>query len=199
MAEAAINWDENLPSGSSAVKLGDNDIRNLTVALGDGLDAEHHWDNTQGTANRGLHRPGSGRAYVDVQSNLSDSGTSAKGKLYYASDRSRLFVTPLSTVTCFVGGYDVPIVRTVDDVRPIADGLSVPYIESGSGAGGTNVAFAGKNYTTPPVVFTTSDTEAAGYCWVSSVTSGGFAAETGPVGGGDFTWLSLGTYPLVSL
>jgi hypothetical protein len=104
---ASNRWDENVPSGSSAINLGDDDIRSLTTSLRIGLDDEHHWDSTLGDANRGTHRLGSARAYVDNQSNLSASGTSYTGRLYWADDTGRLFVTPNSGVTAFSGSTAV--------------------------------------------------------------------------------------------
>lgn len=192
MPESTINWDENLPSGSSAIKLGDDDVRNLTVALGDGLDAEHHWDNTQGSANRGLHRKGSARAYIDVQSRMSGSGSSEAGKLYFASNTSRLFVTPDSGTSVQVGSIAHPEVIEIRDA--VAYGPQFrPVIEAGSGtgaSGGAGVVVFNSEYEVAPVVIAVATTAVG--VGISSITIGGFAADTNP-SGGDFYWQSIGT------
>ena len=187
--EATINWDENLPSGSSAIKLGDDDVRNLTVALGDGLDAEHHWDNTQGSANRGLHRKGSARAYIDIQSRMSGSGSSEAGKIYFASNTSRLFVTPDSGNSVQVGSIAHPEVIEISGAVAYGPRFR-PVIEAGSGTGGTEIAFSSE-YETPPIVVATPVTETA--FGISSITVGGFAADSTPASGSAFYWQSIGT------
>jgi hypothetical protein len=196
MAEATINWDEDLPSGSSAIRLGDDDLRSLTTSLGDGLDAEHHWANAQGVANRGLHRKGSGRAYLDVQSNLSDSGTSAAGKIYVTSDTSRAFYTPDSGVTGFLGGHLVPEVVGHNSVAHYPGQNARFAMEFGVDTASVSVAFTNA-YETPPVVTATSLASTSVFANVSVVTAGGFLVndydDTGALVGEDFHWISLGT------
>ena len=199
MPETDVGFYEYLPSGSSAIKLGDDDIRSNFTAIARGLDAEHYFaagsDGDNESQQRGLHRKGSARAYVDVESRDSASGSSEAGKLYFASNTSRLFVTPEST--SFTGVL-VGSIRHLEvlEIRGQTSGSTDynPVMEAGVGAGGTNVAFE-HEYDIQPIVVV-SAAGAGTYAYTSSVTSGGFAAETGVATGGDFNWMSIGTESL---
>jgi len=100
---ASNTWDEDTPSGTSEVRQLDDEWNSFKTNLGGGLDDEHEWDTTEGVANRGTHRQGSARAFLDIESNLSVSGTSFIGRLYVASDTSRFFCIPDSGQTIFLG------------------------------------------------------------------------------------------------
>lgn len=104
---STINWNEALPSANSAVGRSPSEIRSLwsSVAVGlHGTDGPLYWDGSGGGSelSRGTPRPGGFRTYYDVQSNASYSGLDAVGRLYFASDTTRL-LTFTSTGTYLVG------------------------------------------------------------------------------------------------
>lgn len=96
-------WDNATPAGSESVSLGDDRIRSLKTSVQQVLDAEHVFG-ASGGAGTGIHRPGSAMAAVGTQSLVSSADT--EGRIFYASDTSRLFATP-SNGTVFIGGPTV--------------------------------------------------------------------------------------------
>lgn len=98
-----VGWDNTSPGANDGAGLGDDEIRSLKTSMQSALDSEHQWSETGGSGT-GLHRPGTGRAFHDLQSNLSAGGQSGRG--FFASDTSRFFMvgTVASRVTNYIGG-----------------------------------------------------------------------------------------------
>jgi len=87
-------WSEAVPSGSSAVGQFPNYARSVWAAISTGMAVEHLWNASGGgsEASAGDLRPGGSRAFFDVQSQSSAPGSQQTGRLFFASDASRLFV-----------------------------------------------------------------------------------------------------------
>lgn len=86
-------WTETIPSGTSAVGTFPAFGRATFVAISGGMAVEHVWNGTGGgsDASTGDLLPGASRAFVDVQSQSSAAGSQMTGRLFFASDTSRLF------------------------------------------------------------------------------------------------------------
>lgn len=56
-----VRWDENLPSGSSGINLGDDDLRSRATNLRGALADEHNWPTGPSSADRGTHSPNASR------------------------------------------------------------------------------------------------------------------------------------------
>lgn len=94
-----VAWDESTPADGDSLGQGDDIIRSLKSAIRTGLDSEHVWPSSGG-AGVGVHRAGSARAFVGVQSLVSSADTA--GRLMVTSDTSRLFGVG-SNGTCLLG------------------------------------------------------------------------------------------------
>jgi hypothetical protein len=103
-----IGWDENVPSDTESLGLGDDRIRSLKTSLRQGLDDEHNFPSSGGD-NVGYHKYGSARPYFGTQSRVSSSGTNSR--LMLTSDTSRLFGVG-SGGTVLVGGSTVISIGT---------------------------------------------------------------------------------------
>src|SRR5205807_4283860 len=79
-------WNEQSPAETDIADSAP--IRSIVTSVQNGLAVEHNWPSASG-ANFGYHLLGSARAFYDVESNVSSSGTD--GRLYVASDTSRIF------------------------------------------------------------------------------------------------------------
>lgn len=84
---ADISWSENAPADGDSAGLGAAEFRSLKTALRTAVNEEHVFPTSSGPA--GIHKLGSGRPYVGLQSAASSSGTD--GRLFHASDTSQLF------------------------------------------------------------------------------------------------------------
>lgn len=85
---APLLWNQAAPADTDNAGAGAGEFRSLKTSLEAGLAVEHNWPTVSGP-NFGVHLPGSARAYYDLQSNVSSTGTD--GRLMVASDVSRLF------------------------------------------------------------------------------------------------------------
>lgn len=94
-----IGWDETAPADSSSAGLGDDHMRSIKTSVRQLVGAEHVFSSGGGNA-QGVHLPGSARMWFGAQSAVSSSGTD--GRLYWASDTSKLF-HPGSGGTCLIG------------------------------------------------------------------------------------------------
>lgn len=85
-----ISWNEAIPSIASTVGSFPPYAKSVWTAIATGMAVEHIWDGTGGgsAASRGDLRPGGSRAFFATQSASSSSFT---GKLFFASNVSRLF------------------------------------------------------------------------------------------------------------
>lgn len=98
-----ILWNEAAPGDTDNAGAGAGVIRSLETSLRYGLGQEHNWPAASGAA--GIHLLGSARAFFDLQSNLSSSGTD--GRLMVTSDTSELFHVGSNTTPMFLGGSKV--------------------------------------------------------------------------------------------
>jgi len=94
-------WNETTPAETDIADAAPS--RSIETSLRFGLAVEHNWPNSSGP-NFGYHLLGSSRAYYDVESNVSSSGTD--GRTMVTSDTSRLFHVG-SAGTMFLGGSRV--------------------------------------------------------------------------------------------
>lgn len=85
-----ISWNEAIPSITSTVGSFPPYAKSVWTGIAIGMSVEHLWDGTGGSSgvSRGDLRPGASRAFFAAQSASSSSFT---GKLFFASDVSRLF------------------------------------------------------------------------------------------------------------
>lgn len=85
-----IGWNESVISITSTVGSFPPYAKSVWTAIATGMNVEHFWDGTGGasSASRGDLRPGASRAFFATQSASSSSFT---GKLFFASNVSRLF------------------------------------------------------------------------------------------------------------
>lgn len=210
---ASTSWRSFAPSGTSPGKYGDDDIRSHITSIGDALDGEHYWDKDAVTTERGRHRQGSARAYLDAESNLSGSGVSESGKLYITSDTSRVFYTPDSGITGFVSpgpktpevfGYSAAI---TPGVTPDPD-YAVAYhaqnvrnvIEVGYSTGDSVISYANLYETPPRIICTSQDSDSFGVN-ISVFSNRGFIpityySSSGATGSQcELFWMSVGTLP----
>jgi len=97
-------WNEAVPSGTSAVGQFPGWAHAVFSTIGAGLGIENYFLGSGGVsdASHVAARPGGSRAYVDVQSNSSTPTSQSTGRLFLASDVSRLFAY-FSTGTYLVG------------------------------------------------------------------------------------------------
>lgn len=146
-----INWNEGSPADTDSAGLGDDQIRSLKTSIRVGLDSEHVWPSSGGDA--GVHRLGSARPYVGVQSLVSSSGTD--GRLFQASDTSRLFGVG-SGGTTFLGG---PTVISAGSFPGTVPQRAIWVEEFGEGAtksSTTVVSLPNSGYSGKPYVFVTA-------------------------------------------
>lgn len=196
-------WDEAVPADSENAGLGALRIRSLETTVQQVLDSEHNFP-AAGGANTGYHRLGSARAFFDVESNVSSSGTD--GRLYVASDTSRFFHVG-SAGTMFLGAQGTIVAAT-------APGQNWYWaLESGSvtpdSNGSATVAIPNSGYSGVPQVTVTAWKQAASptnyrpFAWVSgnpTATSFGIGAWDNTSNSGasrcQVLWTSLGTRSL---
>jgi len=97
-------WTEAIPSSTSQVGIFPTYARGVFTVISVGMAVEHIWNASGGgsEASAGDLRPGGTRTYFDVQSQSSAPGSQQTGRLFLASDASRLFVYD-STGTYLVG------------------------------------------------------------------------------------------------
>lgn len=198
-----LTWNEGLPPGSRAVGLGDNDIRSMKTDVRSGLDSEHVWPSSGGTA--GQHRAGSARAFYGTQSRVSasDASTVADGRLMIASDTSLLFGAG-SEGTVLLGAG--PLSLSLESLLPVTfpQRLRASF-QAGRGvssAGGEfTVTFANSGFSAPPFVLAmpasvqTTHTEDIRMlsCTASAFT--GMTVESGtgsPESTRSFEWIAIG-------
>lgn len=140
-------WDEAVPADSENAGLGALRIRSLETTVQQVLDSEHNFP-AAGGANTGYHRLGSARAFYDVESNVSSSGTD--GRIMVTSDTSRFFHVG-SAGTMFLGGQASP--------QMASPGAQTAYwaIEKGTNTawdsnGSAVVAIPNSGFSTAPIV-----------------------------------------------
>ena len=194
-----ITWNEGSPSDSDSAGLGDDQIRSLKTSIRVGLDSEHIWPSSGGDA--GMHRIGSARVNVGVQSLVSSSGTD--GRLYQTSDTSRLFGTG-SGGTTFLGGPGV--ISAGSFPGGAAPQRSIWVEEFGLGftvSGSTSITIPNSGYSGAPYVFLTTleSNPTQEMCWVTTVSGTAFtvrsnATDNLATSSTTFFWRSIGSRTL---
>jgi hypothetical protein len=191
-------WDETTPSGSSEVRQTDEEFVSLKSSLRSIIGEEHEFNTAAADHVRGTHKQGSARAWVDVESNFSQSGTSYVGRLYATSDTSRLFLVPDSGFTMFLGGSLVPEIASYisgegtpaahypgQNARWVIQCGVVTTLASGS----TDITFS-PTYSNAPIVMATPQNPSVDASAYNITTSGC------SIGGGNtnpIAWMSMGT------
>ena len=128
-------WDETTPSGTSQVRQTDDEFVSVKSSIRSAFGNEHEFSTAVADHVRGTHKQGSARAWVDVESNLSVSGTSYIGRLYITSDTSRLFAIPASGVTLFLGSS-----RALEHATALASQNSYWCVQTGTDTSAPDVA-----------------------------------------------------------
>ncbi len=202
--------DEGTPSGTSQGIIIDEEFVSNKSSLRSIIGNEHEFNTAAADHVRGTHKKGSARAFLDVQSNMSVSGTSYVGRLYVASDTSRLFAIPDSGQTIFLGSANISEIASYKSAGDAAldehyPGQNARWVQQ-CGFGRANDASSRTGfvfspaYDNPPVVIVTPyQTSGTGKnVTVSAVSVGGFLTDghilgTGSATDTDFYWMSMGT------
>lgn len=89
-----ITWNESVPSGTSPVGTTPAYCQDLWPAIASGLATEHFWPGAGGAsdASAGVLLPGASRAFVAARSASSAPNSQLSGRLFFASDTSRLLL-----------------------------------------------------------------------------------------------------------
>ena len=88
------SWELTIPSGTSNVKDGDDEIRRMKTLLDDGLQTEHYW--TDSGLSGGQHKPGSSRlSYGSAGPPL----TADEGRIFYHVAANELIIQGSSATT----------------------------------------------------------------------------------------------------
>lgn len=182
-------WSKGLPSGSSALQLGDNDIRSNNSVLQAAWEEEHYFtDGSAGSA--GVHKLGSARVFVGTTSHLSNPTGDNDGRVMFTSDTTSLYVAHGSASTWKLVSNDVRTDSNISwtgnhqfdgDVKlstpdmswavtNIVSGFTVLAADFGLAGGGNNVLALGPN--------TGSTLTVGDPITVGSTTSGGTPFNT---------------------
>lgn len=187
-----IGWNEAIPSITSTVGSFPPYAKSVWTGIATGMSVEHLWDGTGGASamSRGDLRPGGSRAFFAAQSASSSSFT---GKLFFASNVSRLFAYG-SNGTYLVGSpfFSDESVSTVAQSGVSAPSFTTCFRLRQSGTTLLNIASSTVTfpvpYISPPrVVVTSSNTSFMVFVSSSGVTNTSFG-----VGATPFTWIPLG-------
>lgn len=185
---STINWVETIPSDGSAVGIGARDIRANKYAIAEGLRESLNLGNKIDPIKQGAPRP-----YIDIESNSSNidkgpvtTSSFTRGKLYFASDTSRLLlwtsvVSNIAAVAyfkenTFVVGSPRFIEHNTDPGRSVWIETSGFKKFSTPDAGSGSISFGNVVFDEAPQVYTwSSDTNYMPA--VISVTRTGFSAK----------------------
>lgn len=87
---ASVSWYSYLPSGTSAVKLGDDDIRTNFQAISSAMADEHEWSQAGGAADRGRHTPNASRvSFGATASAPAEAPSGMSGVMYLETNLAR--------------------------------------------------------------------------------------------------------------
>ena len=89
-------WTKGLPSGQSKVSNTDEEFRSLKSFVEAWTETEHYATGGSATS-AGVHRLGSGRAFVGTVSQLSNPTGDNGGRLFWATDTETLYVAQASS------------------------------------------------------------------------------------------------------
>ena len=189
-----ILWNEAAPADSDSAGAGAAEIRSDKTSIRNAMGSEHFWLSGGGAAT-GYHLLGSARAFVDVQSNVSSSGTD--GRLLVTSDTSKLFHVG-SGGTMFLGGQTAISAGS----SPVGGQRFYWVAEFGDGitnsSGLATIAFPNSGYSGKPFIYLTVERSSGQFNaqvnTVNGTTLGVSGWASGSLQSGvSFNWLSLGT------
>ena len=163
-----IQWDENKPAGQDSLGIGDDQIRSDKTALRSGLAAEHIWESTGG-ANTGAHVLGSARPFFGPQSLVSSTGSD--GRLYAASDTSRLFGVGSGGTTLYGGATVLSLGSFPGGTTPQRYYWAMEMGLAMTKSGQVQVVFPNSGFSVEPFI------------QLTPITEGGFPATPG-----DLVW-----------
>lgn len=104
-------WNKDIPSGSSAIAQGDDEIRSFKSHMQAWWEQEHYATDGS-TTSAGIHKPGSARAFVAASSALSNPTADNDGRLFFATDTNQMFVANVSTSSWSVFADNIQLSST---------------------------------------------------------------------------------------
>jgi hypothetical protein len=114
------NWELTIPSGTSNVKDGDDEIRRMKTLLDSGLQTEHYW--LDSGISGGQHKPGSSRlSYGSTGPPL----TGDEGRVFYHVAKNQLVIQGSSATTQIGGGRGGTAFVTTNTVTVPTHTLSI--------------------------------------------------------------------------
>jgi hypothetical protein len=139
-----------VPSGTSSIRQGDDDIRSFKSTFQNVVGDEHYCDQTSASsASGGIHKPGSARAFFGTRASLATPASAdSAGRLYFSTDLGSLHYLAASSHSTLVGGS-----RPMGSTRTQPDAIVV-----GSG-------------TTTAIGFVASEYDVGGYFASSATTA----------------------------
>ena len=201
----SITWDESAPGDAGQLSQGAGAIRGLKVAIADGVEPSMYWPGSGGgsAASAGVMTLGTFRTGYGVASAVSisaDVDSNPLGRLYYASDTSRVYsiqtsMDSLAVLSGYAIGHPQSLLSTARWV------VSRGTVQLG------NTATFGPTYNGIPRVLASMTTTVKTPSFpvnvkIDSITAtqftpsgysvtdlGGWAAVTGPI----VDWLSIGS------
>lgn len=192
------NWSESLPSDDSLVVKAPGYVRSIWRDITLGLSESLAWPGSGGASNasQGELKPGSSKAFFDVRSNSSSAASEThRGKLFFASDQSRLIVYS-STATALAGTPFLIEHETYFAGTTWVEHFGSYTTDTGGTLIGGVVTLTGTSYNGVPQVLLFSDSTSYGYAATAGVIDpkGTFlSGVSGPSGSHTYRWVSLGT------
>ena len=147
------NWNEASPAETDIADAAP--IRSIETSLRNILAVEHNFPSASGP-NFGYHLLGSCRAYVDVQSNVSSTGTD--GRLMQTSDTSRFFHVG-SGGTSLIGGATVPLIGSYPGTVPQRSYWAIEFGSTFAPAGTASVTWPNSGFSGVPTVTASASTD----------------------------------------
>jgi len=125
-------WSKEVPSGSSSIAKGDDDIRSFKSFMEAWWEQEHFA--TDGSAaSAGVAKHGAGRAFVGTKSQLSNPTADNDGRLFFATDTGEMHVAQLSTSSwsVFADNINLGSQQTWTALQEFTSGISTNDIKIG--------------------------------------------------------------------
>lgn len=163
------SWSVNIPSGTSSIRHGDDQIRSDKSIIQALIDSEHYFTlDSASSASGGVHRLGSARIFFGARTALAaPNSADSSGRLYYAADHDALLFLNTSSISTIVYGKG-PVGSRYSRVWGIASGsysavtfAGIDYdvgslASSNTGAFTTHSASSGRYMLTANIQFTES-------------------------------------------
>jgi hypothetical protein len=94
-----VSWDPTVPSGTSSIAQGDDDIRSFKSFMEAAWEDEHYFTDGS-TTSAGEHKVGSARAYQAASSAMSNPRV---GAIFHSTTDNNLYVASGSTYSAIIG------------------------------------------------------------------------------------------------